>query len=178
MNQLGPRVLTIPPDHLIRADSTGAPTGCTLASIEDRTCDPNVAPSADFLPRPLGGNTLLEGSIEYRVPLTPTVTGALFVDAALVRGQRLNFPPGSRSAVTPGLGVRYLSPIGPVRLDLGIRPTLAEELPVVTQLLDEHGELRLVQLPTLLRYDPLEGSSGLRGFFSRLQLHLAIGEAF
>jgi outer membrane protein assembly factor BamA len=176
-NQLGPRVLTVAPQELlVPADTTR--TACTVESIADATCDPNVAPSSVFLPRPLGGNTLLEASVEYRLPLTGTITGAVFVDAALLRGQRLNFPPGTRSAVTPGLGVRYLSPIGPVRLDLGLRPARVEELPVVTQLRGEDGELRLVQLETLMRYDPLGDASGIGGFFRRLQLHLAIGEAF
>ena len=178
-NQLGPRVLTIPSDELIEpAEGTDTPA-CTLESVSDGTCDPNAAPSRSFQPRPLGGNTLLEASVEYRFPLTRSMTGAVFVDAGLLRGQRVNFPPGTRSALTPGVGIRYTSPIGPVRLDLGFRPSLAEELPVVTQLVGEDGEFRLVQLETLKRYDPLEDRGGfLGGFLSRLQLHLAIGEAF
>lgn len=177
-NQMGPKVLTIPARRLVTpSDSTRTPA-CTVASIEARACDPNAAPSREFRARPLGGNTLLEGSAEVRFPLNPTFTAALFVDAGVLRGQRINFPPGSRSAITPGFGVRYMSPIGPVRVDVGIKSRLVDELPVVTELTDESGEPRLVQLETLKRYDPTEGQTGLRKLLARLQLHLAIGEAF
>jgi outer membrane protein insertion porin family/translocation and assembly module TamA len=178
-NQLGPRVLTVPPDALIQADSAdGVP--CTEVTVADGTCDPAATPSDAFFPQPLGGNTLLEGTIEYRFPLLGALTGAVFVDAGLVHGRRVNFPPGDRTAITPGLGFRYQSPLGPVRIDLGIRPSLVEELPVVTQTVNRDGELVLVQLERMKRYDPLgEGGGGfLAGFFRRLQLHLALGEAF
>lgn len=175
-NQLGPRVLTIPAATLI--EPPGGVPGCTAATIADRSCDPDVAPSDAFEPRPLGGNTLLEASVEYRHPISESVTAAVFVDAGMLRGQRLNVPPGSRSAVTPGVGIRYRSRIGPVRLDLGLRPSLGEELPVVTEVVSGDGESRLVQLETLKHYDPSTDRGFLGGILSRLQLHLAIGEAF
>jgi hypothetical protein len=63
-------------------------------------------------------------------------------------------------------------------VDLGVRPGLVQDLPVITQV-GEGSEARLVVLDTRKRYDPLEGSGGfIRAFLSRLQLHLAIGEAF
>jgi outer membrane protein assembly complex protein YaeT len=177
-NQLGPRVLTIDPLKLLDPSDEAA-TPCTLESIADGSCDPNVAQSKDFIPRPLGGNTLLEASVEYRFPLTESLRGAVFVDAGSVRGERLNLPPGNRTAVTPGFGIRYSSPIGPVRLDLGIRPGLAEELPVVTQVPDTVNGFHIVQLETPMKYNPVQGSGGfLRSITSRLQLHLAIGEAW
>ena len=180
-NQLGPRVLTVSPDELIfPADTTEAAPPCTVQSVTDGSCDPAVAPSDVFFPQPLGGNSLLEGSVEYRFPLGGSLTGAVFVDAGLVYGRRVNFPPGDRSAVTPGVGFRYQSPIGPVRIDIGLRPSLVEDLPVVTQTIGPDGELVLVQLERTKRYDPLEGSAGgyFGGFFRRLQIHLALGEAW
>ncbi|MEO5510978.1 MAG: BamA/TamA family outer membrane protein, partial [Longimicrobiales bacterium] len=176
-NQLGPRVLTIDPLKLT-SPSDSSITPCTIADLEDGTCDPNIAASTDFVPRPLGGNALLEGSIEYRLPLTQNMKAAFFVDAGTVRGKRLNQPPGSGSGITPGFGIRYSSPIGPVRLDLGIRPGGNEELPVVTQVHDSANTFRLVQLKTAKKYDPFEGSGFLHKLTSRLQLHLAIGEAW
>lgn len=177
-NQMGPKVLTIPSRSLIAPPTATGTPACTVATVADHTCDPNAAPDSVFRERPLGGNTLVEGSLEYRFPVTSTFLGAVFVDAGLLRGQRINFPPGSRSAVTPGFGVRYRSPIGPVRVDLGFKTRMAAELPVVTELADSTGEARLVQLATLKRYDPLSGASSLRRALGRLQLHLAIGEAF
>jgi hypothetical protein len=138
-----------------------------------------VAASNQFVPRPLGGNRLIEASIEYRFPLTRTITGAAFVDGGSVYGRRLNLPPGDRTAVTPGFGIRYGSPIGPVRLDLAVRPRITEELPVVTQMPGEDSAPRLVQLMTPKRYDLAESGGGfLRQVTRRLQLHLAIGEAW
>ena len=177
-NQMGPKVVTIPSYVLTTPADSATPAVCSLASLADRSCDPNGATSTAFRARPLGGNTLLEASVEYRFPLTPAITGAAFVDAGMLRGQRLNFPPGTRSAVTPGFGIRYSSPIGPVRMDLGVRPRIRDELPVVTELMGPDGEAHLIQLETLKRWDPNEGRSrGLRALLSHLQLHLAIGEA-
>ncbi len=168
--QLGPRVLTIDPAKLVAG-------GCTDATIVAGTCDPSVASSGDFVPRPVGGSSLLEGTIEYRRSLGGNLGGALFVDAGRVGAGNLPAPFRARSAVTPGIGLRYSSPIGPVRIDLGLRPMGTETLPVVTQVRDSAG-LRLVQLQTPMRYDPLAGAHGLARLTSHLQLHLYIGEAY
>jgi membrane protein len=178
-NQLGPRILTIDPQRLISPSDSTRGEPCTIESIQTGECDPNLAPSDEFLPRPLGGSSVIGGSIEYRMPLGESLVAAAFVDAASVGDADLNVPPGARRAITPGFGIRYRSPIGPVRVDLGIRPALTEDLPVVTQIAGSDGELRLVQLGTLKQYDPVETSGGfLRSVVNRLQLHLSIGEAF
>jgi outer membrane protein insertion porin family/translocation and assembly module TamA len=178
-NLLGPRILTIDPQRLVDPSDPARGTPCTLATIAAGTCDPNVASSDDFLPRPLGGSWVISASIEYRHPLTTSITGAIFVDAGRVGDAGLNIPSGEAEAITPGFGIRYRSPIGPIRVDLGIRPDVAERLPVVTQFVDEDGELRLVQLQTLKDYDPVESTgSFFRRTIDRLQLHLSIGEAF
>ena len=175
-NQLGPRILTIAPSRLV--DTTLAQP-CTPASIASAACDPNVAKSSQFQPRPLGGNSLVEGSLEYRLPLWGPLGGAVFVDAANVGDRNLNIPTGARNAVTPGFGVRYHSPIGAVRVDLGFRTgSLADSLPVVTETLGPAGERRVVQLREPMRYDPLEDAGGVRKLLSRMQLHLSIGQAF
>jgi outer membrane protein assembly factor BamA len=177
--QLGPRVLTIDPAKLTEVRDSAAGPGCTTATITAGTCNPNVLPSSDFTPRPVGGNSLLEGTIEYRRGLSGNLGAAVFVDGGRVGAGNLPSIFHARSAITPGFGFRYASPIGPVRVDLGIRPRTVEELPVVTQLRDSANNLRLVQLATPKRYDPTEGSNGfLKGLTSRLVLHLYIGEAY
>jgi outer membrane translocation and assembly module TamA len=68
---------------------------------------------------PLGGNSLLVGSIELRFPVTGDLGGVVFLDAG-------NVFPGSftyrlndlRYAVGPG--IRYNTPIGPIRVDFGV----------------------------------------------------------
>jgi outer membrane protein insertion porin family len=179
-NQLGPRVLTVDPSRLLDTNRTVA---CDTASLVSGACDPNDPAnnmrlrSADFQPRPLGGTSLIEASVEYRFPLWRQLGGAVFVDGALVGEGGLGRISKGTGAITPGFGARYYSPAGAIRVDLGIRPTLVERLPVVTEVI-ENGERKIVTLRTLRTYDPLDGASGIRQVLNRLTLHLSIGQAF
>ena len=171
-NQLGPRILTVPASTL-RRGATGCPAATPITA-----CDPNNAllKDRDFEPRPLGGNIVAEGSVELRFPLyQDKLVGATFVDAGYV-SQRLNSAlPKSKAAVTPGFGVRYLSPVGPIRIDFGINPGLSETLPVITEDV-VNGQTKLVTLDQKRVYHPFR--SGFNGVLDRLTLHLSIGEAF
>ncbi|MEO8881703.1 MAG: BamA/TamA family outer membrane protein [Gemmatimonadaceae bacterium] len=180
-NQLGPRILTIDPGKLMKS-------GCTTSMIADGSCNPNttngvgdtlVVPSAsDFTSLPTGGTSLLEGSIEYRFPfLMKNLQGAVFVDAGYVGAGSSTVTQG-KAAVTPGFGVRYMSPVGPIRVDLGFRPSLTDELTVITEITQSDGTHKLVELSTPRNYNPLEGGSGLSKILNRLALHLSIGQAF
>jgi translocation and assembly module TamA len=67
---------------------------------------------------PLGGRSLLELSAEVRVRLTETIGAVAFVDAGSAFGSSVpDFSETLRVGAGPGL--RYFSPIGPVRLDIG-----------------------------------------------------------
>ncbi|MBA3340762.1 MAG: BamA/TamA family outer membrane protein [Gemmatimonadaceae bacterium] len=170
-NQLGPRVLTVPASTLRRGDST-----CT-ENIAITVCNPNAPALAnrDFEPRPLGGNIVAEASAELRFPVWRALLGAVFVDAGYV-SQRIDAElPRSKAAVTPGFGVRYRSPVGPIRVDIGINPGLPETLPVVSEEFVD-GERRLVTLQKSREFTGFR--SGLRGLLDRMTLHLSIGEAF
>ena len=69
--------------------------------------------------------------------------------------------------------------MGPIRIDLGIRPTLKEDLPVITETTAANGSRQLARLLATKVYDPLEGNGGgLRKILRRLSLHLSIGQAF
>jgi len=174
-NQLGPRVLTIAPEKL---EDAGGAEACVAGGAG--TCDLTAIPSDDFQPRPVGGTTVLEGSLEYRFPIWEEIGGAIFVDAATVGAEGGELPATDRkSAVTPGFGIRYASPVGPIRVDLGIKPTLTEELPVITEIIADDGTRRIVELGQTKIYDPLDDSGGwFRQVIDRLTLHLSIGEAF
>jgi outer membrane protein assembly factor BamA len=201
-NQLGPRILTLPRGFLVRATTvSGAP--CDVNSDAIRLCDPNTArdtmPGKDglygpvgddkFTPRALGGTSLLEGSIEYRFPL-PFLTnlgGAVFVDGAAV-GERVLDPLGAgvrtladlvrgTGAITPGFGVRYLSSVGPIRVDVGFNPSRAEDLAVVTEII-RNGHQEIVPLDTPKRYSPTGTSTGIGAILNRFTLHLSIGQAY
>jgi len=199
-NQLGPRILTIPHGFLINALTTsGAP--CDASSQLIRLCDPNTARDStaeagkipkligddQFTPSPLGGTSLVEASVEYRFPLfMKNLGGAVFIDGAAV-GERV-FDPlrglvtfkdlvSGTGAITPGFGVRYYSPVGPIRVDVGINPSRAEELAVVTEL-PTSGRLDIVPLDTPRRYAAGGGGSGIGRLLNRLTLHLSIGQAY
>jgi outer membrane protein assembly complex protein YaeT len=171
-NQLGPRVLTIPLASLQSHDSLNA----ACASGTDVTqCNPNVATlkDRDFDPRPLGGNFVAEGSVEARFPVWRDLIGAAFVDAGLVQQKTNPILPRRRAAITPGFGVRYHSPVGPIRADIGLNPGSTESLPVVTENL-VNGQKTLVTLQQHRTYSPTKGG----GILNRIVLHLSIGEAF
>ena len=191
-NQLGPRVLTIAPEVLRGRTVTGTDTTWRCAPttpIANCSLDADGLRDRDFQVRPLGGTSLLEGSVEVRVPVWRALVGAVFVDAALL-GTESSAPfRNATGAITPGFGVRYESPVGPIRVDLGFRPTLRQALRVITEETDSTGRARLVTVhanescsgdATGCRVypDPSQRDSFIRRLANRLTLHLSIGQAF
>jgi len=83
-----------------------------------------------------------------------------------------------KAAITPGFGVRYYSPVGPIRVDVGINTSQGEDLAVVTELV-KNGKRVIVPLD-IPRHFSATGSdaSGWRNALNRLVLHLSIGEAY
>ncbi|MDQ2765726.1 MAG: BamA/TamA family outer membrane protein [Gemmatimonadota bacterium] len=182
-NQLGPRILTIDPKKLTDL------AGCTTASIASGICDPGGTgtdssghatriTSSDFNALPTGGTSLLEGSIEYRFPFAmKNLQAAVFIDAGYVGAGSSSVTTG-KAAVTPGFGVRYLSPVGPIRVDLGFRPSVTDHLTVITEVVDPDGTHRLVTLDKQREYNPVEDGSGISKVLNHFALHLSIGQAF
>lgn len=79
--------------------------------------------------RPLGGVAMLEGSVELRFPVWGDLGGVLFLDAGNTWGT-LELPiPALRYAA--GCGIRYDTPVGPLRLDFGyqLNPPPGDHLP-------------------------------------------------
>jgi outer membrane protein insertion porin family/translocation and assembly module TamA len=171
-NQLGPRVLTVPIGVLQTRDTLNA--ACTLGT-DVTACDPNATglKDRDFEPRPLGGNFAAEASVEARFPVWQQVMGAVFVDGGIVSQRTNPALPRRRAAITPGFGVRYRSPVGPIRADIGFNPGTTESLPVVTENI-VNGQKTLVTLQQRRIYAPFKGG----GILKRMVLHLSIGEAF
>jgi outer membrane protein assembly factor BamA len=183
-NQLGPRILTVPPTELAAA-------GCDTSSLfTSRTCvngGTDVVAGLDakhFTPRPTGGTSLFEASIEYRVPFRKKMEWAAFIDAGRVGGSVLRDSvlgdivlPG-KTALTPGVGFRYKSPVGPVRVDMGFNPKRAEQLRVVTTARDPSGREKLVTLEEPREIVSGGTARGFWGLFNRVVLHLSIGQAY
>jgi outer membrane protein insertion porin family/translocation and assembly module TamA len=176
--RLGPKVLKVDGARLAApVDSGGA--GCSPAAINAGQCSAEPIAAENFDPRAVGGAALLEGALELRFPLHGEKwNAAAFVDFGQVwrseREIRL------RDLVfTPGLGARYHSPIGPIRIDVGYNGMGGERLQVITNEVrqDEDGsklvntgEFRVLEQPVY--WDPR------RSFFDRLQFHFSIGQAF
>jgi outer membrane protein assembly factor BamA len=183
-SQLGPRVLTIDETTIAKAQSLAGGT-CQLTPEAIKFCDPNSPnlKSSDFLPQPLGGTSLLEGSVEYRFPvplglILRNIVGAVFLDGAVIGSGNVGGLPRisaivkGTAAVTPGAGFRYESPVGPIRVDFGFNPNRAEDLAVVTSVRDSTGQVHIVPLSTTRNF-----SQG-KTLLSRLTLHFSIGEAY
>ena len=191
-NMLGPRVLTIAPEKLDALVGCDVSTPTTAAD-----CDPNAVDAkgdriadGDFFPRPTGGTSVAEASVELRFPVWRKITGAVFLDGAVVGNSALNslgdivdiasLTRGT-AALTPGFGARYHTRVGPIRVDLGYNPTTTTQYPVVTEVcqvqLNEKnecpvGQSRIVALRKERRM------IGGRNLFERLTLHLSIGQAY
>ncbi len=69
---------------------------------------------------PLGGLSLWEASLEVRFPISGPLTGAGFCDASDVSPKTVSIR-FDRPHLSCGLGIRYDTPVGPVRLDIGYR---------------------------------------------------------
>jgi outer membrane protein insertion porin family len=67
---------------------------------------------------PVGGLSLVEGSLELRRPIWKELNGAIFVDFGEV-SKRAFDPPLGNLKFAAGFGVSYSTPVGPLRLDVG-----------------------------------------------------------
>ena len=189
--RLGPRVLTIDPVRLLEPGTAGA--GCNPSQLMDLSCDPASIKEGRFVPRPTGGTRVLEGNIELRFPIGWNLEGVMFTDVGQVWGGRDEVDL-SKLAVTPGVGVRYLSPVGPIRIDLGYRFREGEPLAVVTSQLEVfnpnvHEESERIRIDgnviPYVRTNELAALKTSRLFgeasplsLQRFQLHISIGQAF
>ena len=196
-NRLGPRVLYLRDvTELTWGPEEGAPGLCTPGEVATGECDAGGLVDGKFLSQPKGGTRLLEGSVEARFPLGSLLwEGATFLDFGQVWDEERD-PSLGDLRFTPGFGVRYLSPIGPIRVDLAYRFNTGESLPVVTQavvpydssihslrdrLLNRDGTETGFAVPgdLVLLNNPVLFESGLDTWsFRRFQLHLSIGQAF
>jgi translocation and assembly module TamA len=87
---------------------------------------------------PVGGNGLADANVELRFDLTDNAGGAIFLDAGNVSDSS-SVPSTWQTTLDPtlfqfaaGVGIRYRTPFGPLRLDVGVRlPTDDGDFPAV-----------------------------------------------
>lgn len=87
---------------------------------------------------PSGGRGMWEISAELRFPLVESFLGVVFVDASDVVRTLGDFRV-THPHISPGVGLRYVSPVGRIRLDLGVRPPYLQEVGVKNLSPEEGG---------------------------------------
>ena len=132
---------------------------------------------------PFGGNSLFESSVEARYRVVGDLSVAGFYDTGFVGEDRLLLADeqagdarrglfGSTHYHAVGLGLRYLTVVGPIRLDIGYRLPIGGPLPVSNPPM--HG----IPVPTCFGID-VGATSGYAGAPEDIcTFHLSIGEAF
>ncbi len=75
---------------------------------------------------PVGGMTLVEGSVEWRFPLRKSFEGVLFFDFGNVFEKSYELV-WDNLGYSAGCGIRYLTFVGPLRLDFGYQLNPPEE---------------------------------------------------
>jgi len=185
LSLLGQSTQFVPPDQRFYAGGPNSVRGYARNELGPRVyvTDSIIVQGTDTTLRnlhasPTGGNTVVTANLELRVP-TPIfpdrVRLGLFVDVGQVweRGDTLTAVSGLR--VTPGLGLRFITPLGPVRLDAAYNGYPQEPGPLylldntnksLTAVLDPTGKQLLLR-PRLPR-----------GFWRRVVVQFAVGQAF
>ncbi len=150
-NELGPVVYVVPQSHVNAAQASGEPI------------DPDSVRVAAT-----GGNRLAVANVELRVP-SPVFSSRLrlaaFVDAGGV-WQRGGTERTTLIRVTPGVGLRVATPLGPARLDVAYNPYK-------------------LQPGTLFQFDPAGNLTPVPGEGSyilprsrKFAIHIAVGQPF
>jgi outer membrane protein insertion porin family/translocation and assembly module TamA len=118
---------------------------------EKARCDPNNPAYDERLCLVAsGGLTLWEASVELRAPIYGDLGGVVFVDASDVSVKKLDvrlYVPH----LSAGFGIRYATPVGPLRVDLGFRIPGAQHIGAPTDpALDGPPPKKFLGLPAAL----------------------------
>jgi outer membrane protein assembly factor BamA len=131
--------------------------------------DSSFIDEATFVPT--GGTSLgiVNAEVRFPSPLFPKLLRlALFIDAGAVGTGNLWNLDASDWRYTPGAGLRVTTPVGPARVDLSYNP-YAPQRSVLFYADETTGTI------TPIRDD---FANRAPGFFERLRIHVAIGQAF
>lgn len=110
---VGPSVAQTPPDQLFLTGGGNSVRGYAFKSIGIPRAGIDGAQDV------AGGRSLLEGSLELRQRFTESIGAVAFVDAGLVEGNSfVNLEEDLRVGV--GIGLRYYTGLGPIRLDVAV----------------------------------------------------------
>lgn len=172
-NFLGPKILFASQSNALELGCEIVPGGCP----EGLVIDPDRVSV-----RPTGGDLVAEANLEARYWLTDTFQAVAFADLGVIG--RTVFGGGDDGfvdddwgmALTPGVGIRILTGLGPIRIDLGYDPSGSDRWPLLTRD-PETGDILFLGDVV---YDPWgwDDPGIWRRVWRRLELHVAIGQAF
>jgi outer membrane protein insertion porin family/translocation and assembly module TamA len=108
-NELGPQIFVVNDTTGLGSDSTTSGLQAALQNLRGKRVIPT------------GGNTMYVANLEYRIrgPFLPSLQTILFADAGRVWSRELSNEAGQGVKLTPGIAVRYFSPIGPIQVNVG-----------------------------------------------------------
>jgi translocation and assembly module TamA len=113
---------SLPPDQRFYGGGSGTIRGFRYQGVGPQFCVKNAVPVANqpcFTDgNPIGGTAIVAGSLEWRQRFAKNFGGAVFVDAGQVSASLKPLPSDFRVGV--GMGVRYYTPIGPIRFDVAV----------------------------------------------------------
>jgi translocation and assembly module TamA len=103
---------SLPPDQRFYAGGSG-----TIRGYRYQAVGPQFPVTAQF-PNltPIGGNAITAGGVELRQRFGANIGAAVFMDAGQVSDSLKGVPGEARTGA--GVGLRYYTPIGPIRLDV------------------------------------------------------------
>ncbi|MBV8805774.1 MAG: BamA/TamA family outer membrane protein [Sinobacteraceae bacterium] len=104
----GANTFSLPPDQRFYAGGSGTIRGYRYQSVGPLFPDGN----------PMGGRAINAGTVEYRQRIAASFGAVAFVDAGSV--SRNLSPFNGKAQEGAGVGVRYYTPIGPLRVDVAV----------------------------------------------------------
>lgn len=127
---------------------------------------------------PIGGNGIIDGSFEVRYALTSNLILAAFYDVGQVSMGRIGPDDFAHLLMAVGFGLRYLTPVGPIRVDFARRLQVGRPPPLFAV---DSNTGAITEQPYAVDDScfGLGGSGGDHVVDDNLcVLHISIGEAF
>lgn len=164
LNEMGPRVYVISDtSNQALVDSSAAPADKVWRGV---------------FTAPTGGNTLIVLNAELRLPspvLPQRMRLGVFVDAGQVWERGSEAFPISGLRITPGAGLRFATPLGPVRVDAAYNGYPIEQGPL---LYAPPPDTSVVPPPIVQIRDAYPPSRAEKSFWQKVVVQFAIGHAF
>jgi outer membrane protein insertion porin family/translocation and assembly module TamA len=167
----------------IRGFNSGGPQsnrGYSYSGVGPQEFVPHISPvQSNHLALPIAtdGAALWEASAELRFPVFGQLGGELFVDSSDVEWHLSDLGAPFAPHLSSGLGLRYLTPVGPFRIDFGVRIPGAQVLGIPNNKLPVYDPTASPACISTSCLDPKYGQSGsVVGL--PLAISLAIGDSF